>query len=319
MIPLAFNDFGFDHLPEAAPYPGVEGMIRAADDLGFKVFQHTMRGRKTAPTGELGVQQVDYFDVLDVDAIGALTEAKGITLNVHHHAYYPQPIAVHFIDRDEWYGDLKKVLRSAILFLETVGGRLVSIHPPQLKRAKSPTAAQYSLADRRKAIAAYDELIREVGDFAGEHGVLLGIEAICWGHPWIAGTVFRSPDEFSDFIEAPAMPQSVGLLVDTTHYHHKSVDVRPWLERWAPRLIDIHISDSVAHAWVDADHYLDVFLDEVHLPIGNGDDDLAGIVSTLKRIGYSGALTMELFPRNSHRIADITISRDRLAALVQSG
>ena len=93
----------------------------------------------------------------------------------------------------------------------------------------------------------------------------------------------------------------------------------PWLERWAPRLIDIHISDTVPHVWVDPHHYLNVFINEVHLPIGSGNNDFAAIIDTLNRIGYDDCLTIEIFPQNCRSVEDIMTSRARLETLTRGG
>ena len=48
MIKLAFNNFGYDHLPEAQAHKahGVEGLVGAAQELGFTCLQYNISGQQ---------------------------------------------------------------------------------------------------------------------------------------------------------------------------------------------------------------------------------------------------------------------------------
>jgi sugar phosphate isomerase/epimerase len=125
--------------------------------------------------------------------------------------------------------------------------------------------------------------------------------------------------EFDRFLSAPGMPESVGLQVDLTHFHHKGQDVPAVLEHWRDRLWDVHTSDCIVHDWHGADSYVARMLDEVHWPVGRGTVDFLRIIETLKRMGYDRWLTLELYPRHVESLRDILESREVLEQLLGSG
>ena len=52
-----------------------------------------------------------------------------------------------------------------------------------------------------------------------------------------------------------------------------------------------------------------------HLPLGTGTIDLRKIVQALKRIGYDGTVTFEVFSRDKDYLR---ISKDKFAAMTQA-
>jgi len=118
------------------------------------------------------------------------------------------------------------------------------------------------------------------------------------------------------FFEAAGMPASVGLQVDTTHFHHKGQDLCAVLERWRGRLWDVHTSDCIVHSWQGGENYVQRMLDEVHWPVGRGSVDFLKVISTLRRIGYDRWLTLELYPQHVKTVQDIFKSRAVLLDLL---
>lgn len=318
MMKVGFNNFGFEHLQEAARYveagsthstgslqAGAEGYVQAAHDLGFSAFQLTVKGE----------QNVDFFQRIDVVRLRAKLEDLGVQMSLHHHAIY-RPNFQHFVERDIFYENFRKYLKAAVEFIHAVGGNLVTFHPPQFDR-NDPDQPYDDMAMRTKAIDAFDDVVRELGDFAGEMGMRLGIEAICFGAPCLGGSVFRSTDQLNDFMCSQGFPSSVGLQVDATHFHHPGDNLNEILLMWSEKLYDVHTSDAIVHQWKNKKHYCETLLDEIHRPVGQGTIDFPGVVRTLKRIGYDGWLTLEIYPQHVKGVTDIVSTREMLERMIE--
>lgn len=304
---VGFNNLGFDQLPEAKRYrdSGIAGLVQATADFGFKGFQLTTSGP----------QRPEYFREIDVAGIGRQCAELGVKISVHHHAFdllsYP-----HFLVRDSYVDEYRDYLKAAGEFLREVNGHLVTFHPPQINVRYFGKEDFIDAASRRKAIAAFRDMIKELGDFAAAQGIRYGIEAICFGDPFPGGTAFRSPDEFDEFLNTPDFPATVGILLDTGHFHYTGLGLIKHLRRWPDKLWDIHTSDSVIHKWVDFENRRKLGNSEFHLPIGKGSVDFKAVVQTLKEAGYQGWFTLELYPQNVDGIDDHLLSRQKLEALI---
>ena len=91
----------------------------------------------------------------------------------------------------------------------------------------------------------------------------------------------------------------LGLHLDIGHAnlqvpHNTTEEI---LERYGSRLRHVHLHDNKGG-----------FAD-LHLPLGTGNIDLAGAVRALKRCGYDGTITLEVFTPDRHYL---TYSRDQL-------
>lgn len=310
MITVAFNNRGADHLPEAAPYKaaGLPGWIRAAHDWGFRAFQFDHYGG--------GGPDPSYFAQLDVDAIRTTLEDCGVTLSLHHHDFDFCSLP-HFAARDDYARRFLDYLRNAVEFIAEVNGHTVTFHPPQLNHAKDDGTIFTDKALCERAIEGFREMVLELGDFAANKNVRVAMEAICFGDPLPGGTAFRSQDQFDEFFRSADFPDSVGLLVDTSHFRYPGMSLLGAIRQWSDRLYDIHADDVTDFVWVDRETYLAKIFHDVHLPIGHGILDFAAIVQTLKDVGYDGWLTLELYPQNVRSLADHTQSRERLEEWVR--
>lgn len=307
MIQVAFNNFGYTHLPEAAERspPGVEGWVQAARDLGFSCFQYNVSGP----------QDPQRFAAIDMAALTRRLGRCEVTMSLHHHAFDLLTL-YHFAERDSYAGEFCDFVKAALDFIHATGGDLVTIHPPQVNVTRDPNGGYADAEVRGRAAAAFRDALRDLGEYAAGLQMRLGIEAICFGDPFPGGTAFRGIDELEGFLCDADLPPSVGLQVDTTHFHHKGQSVPDVLRGWRHRLFDLHVSDSVVHNWIDAAAYRATFLDEVHLPIGRGTGDFRQIVATLNDLGYDDWLTLELYPQHVQSTADIVSSREALEALL---
>ena len=305
MIELAFNNFGYDHLPEAQAHKahGVEGLVRAARELGFSCFQYSIHGP----------QDPGRFAEIDMASLGRELDRTGVTMSLHHHAFDLLTL-YHFAKRDAYADEFTVFVKAALDFIHATGGSLVTIHPPQNNVLRDTTGGYADVDTRRRAAAAYREALLELGEHALSLNMRIGIEAICFDDPFPGGTAFRGTDELDEFMRTSDLPPSVGLHVDTTHFHHKAINVSDVLRLWSDLLFDLHVSDAVVHDWVDADTYREQFFKEVHFPVGQGDIDFGDIVRTLRDIGYDRWLTFEIYPQQTKSVDDIVRSRELLEA-----
>jgi len=300
---VGFNNLGFDHLEAAKPYvaDGVAGLARAAHDLGFRAFQLSTRRP----------QDPGWFATMDVEALRTKLEELDVQIHLHHHAIDLLSL-YHFAERDEYYETFEEYVKAAARFIHELGGDLVTFHPPQVNIHKWIDGVWEDRETCDKATQAFDEMVRRLGDFADGLGIKLAMEAICFAPPFIGGTIFRGEDALDEFVRAPGFPESVGLQIDTTHFHHKGRDVCEVIRKWSNKLFDMHVSDSIMHEWIDDQNYKDRMLAEVHLPVGQGTTDFEAVTRTLKEIGYGGWLTHELYPQHVKSFDDITHSREVL-------
>jgi hypothetical protein len=111
---VAFNNMGFDHLPEAAPYvqAGVAGLAQAAHDLGFRAFQLDVR-RPRDPR---------WFSGIDVAALRRRLEQLDVRLHLHDHAIEPVSL-YHFAERDDYYAAFGAYARLTTLSAAGRGSR----------------------------------------------------------------------------------------------------------------------------------------------------------------------------------------------------
>lgn len=139
--------------------------------------------------------------------------------------------------------------------------------------------------------------IKGICERAAEYGVRPVI------HPHAGGYI-----EFADEIEAVVRDiprETAGLCLDTGHLYYSGMDPGEWLERYPDRLDYVHFKD------VNESVYREVLGERIRFfegcakgsmcPIGTGTLDYPKIQETLKKIGYSGYITIEQErdPRNA--------------------
>ena len=86
-------------------------------------------------------------------------------------------------------------------------------------------------------------------------------------------------DEDFDFIFSEINSPQIGITVDTGHFHAAGVNWKALIGRYADRIYNVHLKDTVGSQSV---------------PIGEGDVDIPGLIDELRSINYQGALALEL-------------------------
>lgn len=125
-------------------------------------------------------------------------------------------------------------------------------------------------------------VLNELADTAEKYGVKLAYEFV--GYPNCSVNTFG---QTYDIVKA-VNRDSVGMVLDCFHFHAMGSRIED-LEETDPRKIFIfHIDDS-------EDLPVGALRDDKRLWPGEGAVDLTGILSTLKEIGYSEMVSIELF------------------------
>lgn len=95
----------------------------------------------------------------------------------------------------------------------------------------------------------------------------------------------------------------LGLTLDIGHAHigpDGMTRILTFIQRFASRLRHLHVSDNTGR-------------EDDHLPVGDGRIDFPAVAAALRRIGYQGGITLEVFSENRE---DLVSSRDRLKTLL---
>jgi sugar phosphate isomerase/epimerase len=88
----------------------------------------------------------------------------------------------------------------------------------------------------------------------------------------------QAPEDYDAILGAVTSPQ-VGITIDTGHFHSAGVDWRPFVQKHADRIYNVHVKDHVGTQSV---------------ALGRGEVDLLGYIEALHAIDYQGALAVEL-------------------------
>lgn len=118
----------------------------------------------------------------------------------------------------------------------------------------------------------------------------LGVHPVV--HPHVGGYI-----EFEDEIERLVTDTDLDLCLDTGHLAYARMNPVVMLERHADRLAHVHFKDIRPDvlARVDGEHltFWKAIEADIFCPIGEGLVDIAQVLVTLNRIGYSGFATIE--------------------------
>ncbi|MBE0597104.1 MAG: sugar phosphate isomerase/epimerase [Desulfuromonadales bacterium] len=195
---------------------------------------------------------------IDVAAIRQALRERGLGI-VGHTAYY-LPLGHPF--EPVRRGAVDCFVRSAEVFAE-LGADRMNIHPD----AKAPLHPPGFVIERNRQ--SLEEILAQVRPL----GVRLMIENL--------------PGEFKTLEQLGALLDplpELGLHLDVGHTHLAgSAPLAAMVEAWGARLLHVHLHDNLGGGA------------DLHLPLGAGTLDLKGALGTLKRSGYDGTITLEVF------------------------
>jgi sugar phosphate isomerase/epimerase len=213
---------------------------------------------------------------VDPPAIRAALERHHLPV-VGHTAFY-LPIGSSFDDvRRAAVCELKRCLE----VFSAVGARWMNLHPDRYT----------PFHDRAFYIEQNIRTLQELLPEARRLGVGLMVENLPGD--------YNSAQQLSELLDR--VPE-VGLHLDIGHAnlqvpHNTTEDI---LSAYGDRLRHVHLHDNRGGR------------DDLHLPLGVGNVDVAGGIAALKKCGYDGTITLEVFTPDRHYLS---YSRDVLRRL----
>jgi len=165
-----------------------------------------------------------------------------------------------------------KYLKDSVDFAVKIGAKLIIVVPSPVGRTVQPVGKTIDEL-RNNAI----ENIREAASYAQGFGVSFVIEAINRYETYFINTLEKAYSLVRD-IGRP----SVGIMADLFHMSIEESSFTQSLLVIQDKLLHVHVADNTRE------------------PAGLGHTDFKEIIRVLKRIGYTGSLTMEFM----YRLAD---------------
>jgi sugar phosphate isomerase/epimerase len=140
-------------------------------------------------------------------------------------------------------------------------------------------------------------------DRASEHGLLVHLEWLAWS---------RISDLASALeVVTLADRRNGGLNIDTWHCARTATDAAALFDIPAERVLAVQIDDGPAEA---EDNLVDATLHHRLLP-GDGDFDLPGYIGTLRRIGVTAPMGVEIFSDELHALGPMDAARRSAEAM----
>ncbi len=232
-------------------------------------MNHPMRD----PIAEIASFREAGFDFLDLTLEPARARAADLDVGRIRQALVEAGLGV--VGHTAWYlplaspfdGVRDAAVREVERCLEVfagLGATRVNVHPD----------GRVPLHDQDWIVGRNVEMLRQLADRARELGLTLMLENL----PGLFGRV--------EVLEAifEAVP-SLGFHLDVAHANLlvPSNNSEELLQRFVSRLAHVHLSDNKG-----GDH-------DLHLPLGAGTIDWIWVVKLLKRHGYDGTITLEVF------------------------
>jgi len=172
------------------------------------------------------------------------------------------------------FPELRRVARDlyarALDVFADAGVTLVNVHPDQRVPLHSADRIRSANAD---AIAA-------LAEDAAQRGIRIMVENI--------DRHFSRPQDLAPILDA--VPDA-GFHLDIAHANLNLAADEPnrtgaFLDAFGDRLVHVHVSDNRGGG------------DDLHLPLGAGAIDWKNAIRLLKRAGYDGTVTLEVFSRD---------------------
>lgn len=195
-------------------------------------------------------------DVLDIAAVRAALDRTGLGIVGHTAPYLPFANAIQRLRA----AAVAEVAAQFEIF-QRLGATLVNVHPDG---GKGNTGQEQSLARNAESFATLAEL-------AEPFGIRVMIENLVG--------IFEPAAQMRAMLDAHPR---LGWHYDIGHAQVRGNRSREYLEVLGDRLAHVHLSDNSGRS-------------DDHLPLGVGRLDWKRLVRGLKRTGYDGRITLEVF------------------------
>lgn len=126
------------------------------------------------------------------------------------------------------------------------------------------------------------EVLKELSDIAEPYGIKIAVEFV--GHPQCTVNTFGQAYDIVDTVDR----ENVGLVLDCFHFHAMGSDLEDLKKADGSKIFILHLDDT-------EDFPIGFLTDDDRVWPGLGAIDLDGILSTLKDIGFSDVVSVELF------------------------
>ncbi len=238
------------------------------------------------PAGLLDVQKRGLLAAMERTGL-AFSNVNAFMMNAVND--YRQPYWYpSFIEPDESYRRVRiDHTRRALSLCAELGAPHITTEPG------GPLAPGQS---RQEAIDLFVEVLKPLAEHAEKLGVLLLIEP----EP---GLLLETTDQYLEVAEKVDAP-SIGLNFDVGHAYCVQEDLPRAIEKLAPQIRHYHFEDIAATRV----HH--------HLVPGAGAIDFGEVVSAIRRTGYDGWLTVELYPYLDNPDAAARTAREVLRPLI---
>ncbi|MBC1575319.1 2-keto-myo-inositol isomerase [Listeria booriae] len=147
------------------------------------------------------------------------------------------------------------------------------------------------------------EVLQELSNIAESHGVKIALEFV--GHPECTVNTF---EDAYDIVQA-VNRDNVGLVFDSFHFHAMGSKIENLKNADGSKIFIFHIDDT-------EDFQIGLLTDDDRVWPGHGVIDLEAHITTLKQIGYSDVVSVELFrPEYYQLTAEETIKKAKTTTL----
>jgi sugar phosphate isomerase/epimerase len=202
---------------------------------------------------------------IDVPAIRRMLEGSGLCVVGHTAPILPIASPVPELQR----ASIVEFCRCIDVF-QGVGAKWMNVHP-----GISP------MHDRAFTIARNVESLRELLRYGKDAGVGVMIENLPGN--------FNTAQQLAELLEP--LPE-LGLLLDVGHANLMSPvnTMHEISTAFGKRIRHVHLHDNRGGAL------------DLHLPLGTGNVNVPDMVDTLRRCGYDGTITLEVFSEDRHHL-----------------
>ncbi|MBS4199870.1 sugar phosphate isomerase/epimerase [Bacillus sp. FJAT-49732] len=161
-----------------------------------------------------------------------------------------------------------KYVKKCINMANALGARIVIVVPTYVGKVEAKNREEWN-----NAVAS----VRELGDYAKQHNIILAIEAINRYETYLVTNLYNA----KRFIEE-VNSENVKMMADFFHMNLEEQDMINALTITSDHLVHVHIADNTREA------------------AGLGQTDFTPIMSFLKKLNYSGYVCMEFLPSVSN-------------------
>ncbi|PKM51985.1 MAG: isomerase [Firmicutes bacterium HGW-Firmicutes-7] len=220
----------------------------------------------------------DLIEIRTMDKLKEYLETHTIEelaeyFKTHHIKPYAFNALVFFNNRDAaGYKEIKEELQYMCEVGQKIGCKNIVVVP-------LVTTKKFTLTQIKESAV---KVLNELADIAKPYGIRLGIEFV--GHPECTINTFG---QAYDVVKA-VNRDNVGVVLDCFHFHAMGSRMEDLKKADAAKIFNVHIDDT-------EDFPIGLLRDDDRLWPGEGAIDLDGIFSTLKEIGYSDMVSVELF------------------------